>query len=175
MGRRRRYKVRWTPGELEALRPQDIDSCSEWASRYRFLGRTSGAQGRMRLEVTPYIYGILDAMSDISLPEMTVVKGTQLGLTEAALTFLGFIVDQDPGPTLLVYPRKPDVKYIVGRIAAMLKVNPQVLRQVLHPKRDITQDDITFDRMTVYFAAATAAADLAMKPIRYLIMDELDR
>lgn len=176
MARRRRYNVRWTPGELEALRPPDIDSCSAWADRYRFLDRSAGAQGKMRLEVTPYIRGIMDAMSDPQIPEMTVVKGTQLGLTEAAMTFLGFIVDQDPGPTLLVYPRKEDVKYIIGsRIKAMVKANPQVARHLSSLKRDLTQLAISFDRMTVFFAASTAAADLAMKAIRYLIMDELDR
>ncbi|MCK9603559.1 MAG: phage terminase large subunit family protein [Candidatus Omnitrophica bacterium] len=170
-------RVEWFPAELAALVPATDLPLSEWAEENRILDPiNSGLSGPWRNQVTPYLRGIMDAMVDERIEEVSCVKATQMGLTEAALNLLLWIIAEDPGPTMLVYPRKEDCVAIFDhRIKELLRVNPVASRHLSARRADKKKESIVFDRMVLYFGASTAAADLASKAIRWLILDELDR
>ena len=90
---------------LETLRPPEDISVSEWAERYRILDEKSAhSPGRWRNKVTPYLVGIMDELNNYETEMVVFCKPTQVGGTECIHNALGYIIDQDPAPTMLVYP-----------------------------------------------------------------------
>src|ERR1035441_7516738 len=95
-------RAAWSDG----LRPDPDKTVSEWADEHRVLGRVSaGEPGLWRTSRAPYLREIMDAMSPSSPYERVVLmKGAQLGGTEALLNMVGYIIHRAPGPAILVEP-----------------------------------------------------------------------
>lgn len=96
--------------------------------------------------------------------------------TESGLNILGYIVDQDPSPTLWVTARETDARsFSSDRIQGMIKISP-----ILRPHKTTLDDDFTkmemkFNRMILYMTGSNSPAALSSKPIRYLFLDETDK
>jgi len=118
----------------------------------------------------------MDAFIVPFVEEITVMAASQVGKTEAMYNMLGYIIDQDPGPTLIVLPRENDAKSISYKRVLPMIEDSAVLRSHL-PKimDDITKLEYSLDRMILYFAGSNSPADLASRPIRYLFLDEVDK
>ena len=160
----------------EWVLPEKI-TVSEWADRYRRLDvKTSAEPGKWSTERTPYLKGVMDAFTDPYVDEITVMAASQVGKTEGMYNMLGYIIDQDPGPTLMVLPRADDARSVsYNRVKPMIDSSP-VLSQYLPQNQDeITKLEYHFDRMILYFAGSNSPADLASRPIRYLFLDEVDK
>jgi len=103
---------------------------SQWAERHRVLGpRESNEPGRWSNQRTPYLRGPMDAFSDHEVEVLVMCFGAQMGKTEALLNALGYLIDQDPGPVLAVYPSERDVEKMTrNRIHPMLVSSPALRR-----------------------------------------------
>jgi len=118
----------------------------------------------------------MDAFTDPLVDEITVMSASQVGKTEAILNMLGYIIDQDPGPTLVVLPRADDAKSVSSnRIKPMIESSPALSKYIPQDSDEITKLEYHFDRMILYFSGSNSPADLASRPIRYLFMDEVDK
>lgn len=110
--------------------------------------------------------------------EIVVVKGAQLGFTEASYNWMGYIIDQAPGPTLMVMPTvdmsKRNSKM---RFDPMIEATPRV-RERIRPSRSRDSGNTTFQKDfpggTVILTGANSAAGLRSMPIRFLVLDEID-
>ena len=160
---------------LEFLLPPEDISVSEWAEEHRILDvRSSAMPGHWRNSVTPYLSEIMDTMNDFEIEETIFVKPTQVGGTEALLNRLGYLIAQDPGPTMIVYPTD-----ILGdstsenRIIPMIKNSPAIKQH--YNERISSKMELQFDNMYVSISGANSPASLASKPIRYLFLDEVDK
>jgi len=150
---------------------------SEWSDQFRRLDvKTSAEPGQWATARTPYLKGIMDAFTDPYVDEITVMAASQVGKTEAMYNMLGFIIDQDPGPTLMVSPRADDAKSVsYNRVRPMIECSPVLSKYIPVNTDDITKLEYHFDRMILYFAGSNSPADLASRPIRYLFLDEVDK
>jgi len=150
---------------------------SEWSDQFRRLDvKTSAEPGQWATARTPYLKGIMDAFTDPYVDEITVMAASQVGKTEAMYNMLGFIIDQDPGPTLMVSPRADDAKSVsYNRVRPMIECSPILSKYIPVNTDDITKLEYHFDRMILYFAGSNSPADLASRPIRYLFLDEVDK
>ena len=92
----------WSRG----LAPDPALTVSAWADRYRFLSsRASSEAGRYRTDRTPYMRGVMDALSPGSSARRIVfMKAAQVGATEAGNNWIGTCIHQAPGPFLGVQP-----------------------------------------------------------------------
>ena len=155
----------------------DKISVSDWADLNRRLDvKTSAEPGQWNTSRTPYLRGIMDAFSDPFVEEITVMSASQVGKTEAMYNMLGFLIDQDPGPTLMVLPRIDDAKSIsTNRVLPMIQTSPCLMRYIPLNSDEITKLEYHFDRMILYFAGSNSPSDLASRPIRYLFLDEVDK
>jgi len=118
----------------------------------------------------------MDVFKNILVEKITIMASTQVGKTECCLNILGYIIDQDPGPTLLVYPREPDAKSVSStRIKPMIDLSPTLSKHKTSESDDLTKMQMKLDRMYVYFAGANSPAALSSKPVRYLLRDETDK
>ncbi len=167
----------WSDKErLDWKRPA-ILTVSHWADGLRYLNPiTSAEPGRWKTKRTPYLRGIMDAFTDPFVEEITVMAASQVGKTEAMYNMIGYLIDQDPGPTLVVMPREADAKSVsYNRVLPMIEGSEALRMHLPRITDDITRLEYHLDRMILYFAGSNSPADLASRPIRYLFLDEVDK
>lgn len=153
---------------------------SQWADAYRRLSPEASAEpGRWDTRRAEYQRGIMDAVSDPAVHTVVVMSSAQVGKTEIVLNTLGFYIDQDPAPILLLQPTlEMGQAFSKDRLAPMLRDSPALQGRVGEAKsRDSgsTMLHKTFPGGHVTIAGANSAASLASRPIRILLADEVDR
>ena len=157
-------------------RPAPI-SVSQWAQENRRLdSRSSAETGRWDNRRAPYLVGAMDAFDLPHVHRLVFKKGEQLGGTEAAHNCLGKIIDRCPGPTLWIFPNdKLGAKVIRERVVPFIKASPALAKHLVGSPRNVREDEISFDRMTLRYAGSNSLANIESFAYKYLIIDELDR
>lgn len=173
----KRKKIPVTEYQYEALQilaPPEQLTVSEWAEEYRVLdSRSSAMPGPWSNDVTPYLKGVMDEFNNYETEKIVFCKPTQCGGTEALQNMIGYIVMQDPSPTMIVYPTDTLAKSVSeNRLQPMLKATPEIAKQF-----DDTSPllELQFDNMYLSLAGSNSPSGLASKPIRYLMLDEVDK
>ncbi|MGC8761512.1 MAG: terminase gpA endonuclease subunit [Bryobacteraceae bacterium] len=99
--------------------------------------------------------------------------------TECVNSFIGYIIDRDPGPVLVVLPRVEDGEaWSKDRLAPMLRDTPCLRGKVADVRSRDSNNRILHKRFpggSITIAGANSPAGLAMRPIRYVLLDEVDR
>lgn len=167
-------------GLFEGLKPVNRISVSEWADQYRYLAPVSSAEpGRYRTSRTPYLRRIMDCLG-VQEPYRKIIfmKAAQVGATEAANNFLGYIIHICPAPTMMVQPTDGMVKRMSkGRIDPFIEMCPELRNRVSENKSRDGKNTITqknFPGGLFILAGANSPAALRSVPIRNLILDEVD-
>ena len=176
-GRKEPVEVAWFARERYAFEPPSKMTVSQWASDRRMLqAGVSRQPGPWSNEMTPYLCGPMDAYNDDHVRHLVLCFGTQLGKTETLYNLLGFVIDQDPYSTLLVYPREDDSKTV-----SRTRIQPMIEDcSSLRAKKPAQQDryqllEMHFPGMILYMVGANSPAALAQKPCRNVFRDEIDK
>ena len=121
----------------QGIRPEPDLTVSQWADEHRILDQAASSEpGKWRTDRTPYLRGIMDVLS-VTSPEDVIVfmKGAQIGATEAANNFLGYVIHHAPRPMLYVMPTVDAAKRASKqRISPMLDAIPEVRAKVAVPR-----------------------------------------
>lgn len=176
---KRRQKIKpytvpsWIYRAIQVLRPPERLTVSQWAEKKRTL--TGGAMpGPWRNGVTPYLVEIMDAFSDDVIEEIIFVKPTQVGGTTAMENMIGAMVDQEPAPTMVVYPSDDLAETTAEtRLVPMFKACQDIAEKFRETESKKLQ--LKFRDMFLYLTGANSPADLSSKPIRNLFLDEVDK
>lgn len=174
--RLRKYPVTaYQKKALQSLMPPEDLTVSEWAEKYRMLdSKTSALPGPWRNEMTPYLVGIMDALLDYETEEIVLCKASQLGGTEAILNALGYIIQQDPSPTLVVYPSDVLAESVAkNRIVPMVQASPALRERYL--PLESKKLELQFDGMYLSLVGSNSPSNLSSKSIRFLFLDEVDK
>jgi len=172
----RQLKNRLDRRERDLLRPPESITVSEWADRYRELPTTAAEPGRWSTARVPHTQEIANTLLDPDVEETTFQKCTQISGTELLLNLIGYIVDQMPGPTLVVVPKEAAIGvFNFERIKPMFDASARLQTHVLPSRSAWTEKRIRFDSMPLYFASAEVPSDLGSHAIRNLMCDELDK
>jgi phage terminase large subunit GpA-like protein len=164
----------------EFLRPPANETVSQWADKNRMLSSKASAEpGPWRTDRTPYLAQIMDDLSARSVvQEVVVMFAAQLGKSETGNNWLGYIIDNEPGPVMCVQPTTDMAKrFSRQRILPMLEETP-VLRKKVRENR--SRDDANTTLMkdfaggVLVISGANSAAGLRSMPVRYLFLDEID-
>ncbi|WP_341817715.1 phage terminase large subunit family protein [Wolbachia endosymbiont (group A) of Pherbina coryleti] len=164
----------------EGLKPDPELKVSEWANEYRVLAPTAASEpGKWRTERTPYLKEIMDSLSPSSPAEKVVfMKGAQIGGTEAGNNWIGYIIDQTPGPMLVVQPTvEMGKRWSKGRFAPLIESTPCLKSKVKDPRsRDSgnTVQSKEFPGGIVVITGANSSVGLRSMPVKYLFLDEID-
>lgn len=173
----RRKKIPVTAYQYDALQllcPPEQLTVSEWAEQYRILDVKSAAMpGPWSNEVTPYLIGVMDEFNNYETEKIVFVKPTQIGGTEALQNMIGYIVAQDPAPTMIVYPTDVLARSVSeNRLQPMLMATPEIAKKF---DENSSLLELQFDGMYLSLVGSNSASGLASKPIRFLLMDEVDK
>ena len=89
---------------------------------------------------------------------------------------IGYAIDCDPAPALYVYPDEITARHnSTARIQKMITDTPRLSEYATGYQDDMATLEINLQHMAIYLAWASSAAGLANKPIKYLVLDEIDK
>lgn len=118
----------------------------------------------------------MDAVAEPGVEEVWFVAGTQIGKTTIQENVLGYWIDNDPGPCLIVKPSEAAVQEsIKERWRPLLETSPSLRRHISPRPHDNTLSGIKLDSMPIYFGWAGSPQSLASRPCRYVLPDEVDK
>ena len=162
------------------MRPPPRLTVSEWADTERRLSPESSAEpGRWSTARAEYQRGFMDAISDPRVREVVGVFASQTGKTDCVLNIIGYHVQHDPAPILLIQPTLEMAEaWSKDRLAPMLRDTPALRGLVKDARSRDSGNTIrhkTFPGGHLTAAGANSAASLASRPIRILLCDEVDR
>lgn len=169
------HQFRLYPGEIQVMRSKATRSGSEWAQGERYV-HVSPLPGPWDNDVTPHLAGIMDAFSLEHVREIFVAGGSQGGKTDLSHNCWGWSAVYAPGPALIVMQDRVSGSEVINdRLVPMIRDTPSLRRL-----RTKNPDDISLSRvrlkngMTTYLAWSNSEGRLASKPIKILIMSEVD-
>lgn len=159
--------------------PPDL-KVSEWADAYRKLSKESSSEpGQWRTSRAPYQREILDAVNDPGVERVVIMSSAQVGKTELLLNSIGYYVDYDPSPILVLQPTLEMAQtFSKDRLAPMVRDTPALTKKFGDPKSRSSGNTMlhkTFAGGHVTMAGSNSPASLASRPIRVVLCDEIDR
>jgi len=176
---RRRLRRAVRESMARAYSPPPKLSVAEWADSFRYLSPEAAAlPGRWKTSNEPMARGVMDAFSDPMVEKVTVMCAAQIMKTEAILNTVGYFVHGDPAPILIIQPTVEMAEaFSKDRVAPMIRDTPALTPLFETRSRD-SSDTIrhkAFPGGRINIAGANAPAELASRPIRVVLCDEVDR
>lgn len=121
----------------------------------------------------------MDAVNDPSVEIISWMSSAQVGKTEVLLNIIGCFVENDPSPILVLQPtQKPMAEaFSKDRLAPMFRDTPCLTGLIEHKGRTggdtILHKAYPGGHLTI--AGANSPSNLASRPIRIVLADEIDR
>jgi phage terminase large subunit GpA-like protein len=165
---------------FSVLRPPPELTVSQWADAHRYLSPEDSAEpGRWDTARAEYQRGIMDAFSDPKVLKVVAMTSAQVGKTSVINNVIGFHIDQDPAPILLVQPTlEMGEAWSKDRFVPMLRDTPRLRGKVRDARSRDSGNTLlhkVFPGGHITIAGSNSAASLASRPIRIVLCDEVDR
>lgn len=162
----------WTP-------PPRI-SVPDWADRYRKLAKEAGStSGSWQTDTVEIARGPMLSVTESGVHTITVMCCTQLMKTALLENVFGYFAHLDPCPMLLLQPKEDAAEqFSKERITPLVRVTP-VLRKIIGVSKQKTSKETllykSFPGGFMALAGAGSPDNLARRPIRVLLADEVDK
>lgn len=159
---------------VSGYRPAARLMVSEWADKNRILAGVGAAEpGPWRTDRTPYLRELMDNLSAGSeVWKQSLIAGAQLGKTESGLNWIGYQIDNAPGPFMFVLPKADTAKKVSKQRIAPLLNSTASLRKKITDRNLLS---LEYLGGMMFFASAQSASDLMSMPVKDLYLDEVDR
>ena len=164
----------------QLFRPPPKLTISEWADKYRKLSPESSAEsGSWYTSRCEYQREIMDTFNNPGVERIVVMTSSQVGKTEILLNAIGYFIDQDASPIMVVQPSLTmGQAFSKDRLSAMIRDSKRLRDVVSDPKsRDSGNTTMhkKFPGGHITISSSGSASGLSSRPIRVLLLDEVDR
>lgn len=154
-------------------------SLSQWADKKRFLSADLGEPGPWRTGRVPYMRRIMDAVTDQRVREVSVMKPTRIGATQAiVLNSIGYYVDEEPSPIIVAFPTIADAtKFSTQLLQPMFDDTPCLagkLDAARSKKKRSTFLEKSFPGGTCQIIGTKSPRAMRMVHGRIILMSEID-
>lgn len=173
-----------------ALRPTAHRYPWEFAEAHCSITSASGLEtGPYRYDRAPYLRGISEALCPViknvegewtlnPVRQVCVIKGAQLGVSYAALHWLGAMILDFPSPMMIVGPTEDYVAKLANLKWKELLTTTEPLREKVKRAKEANfgQEKLSyyFDNGSVTLIGANSPADLRQLSIRFAVIDDFD-
>jgi len=155
-------------------------SLVQWADKKRKLSSESSSEpGRWRTERVEVAREPMEAVTDPSVHTITIMACTQLLKTELINNAVGYFIDHDPSPILVVQPTfKLAATWSKDRLSPMIRDTPALRDKVSDAKSRDGSNTIEYKSFPgghVTIVGANSPSNLASRPIKVVLCDEIDK
>jgi phage terminase large subunit GpA-like protein len=121
----------------------------------------------------------MDTFNKVNIERIVVMTSSQVGKTEILLNAIGYYIDQDSSPIMVVQPNLTmGQAFSKDRLAAMIRDSDR-LRDIVADAKSRDSGNTTMHKKFpgghITISSSGSAAGLASRPIRVLLLDEIDR
>ncbi|WP_221885162.1 phage terminase large subunit family protein [Sphingomonas sp. TF3] len=150
-----------------------------WADKRRKLAKEAGStSGQYRTGRVEIARGPMLAVTEPGVRKLTAVVATQLLKSTLIENIVGFHMDLDPCPMLIVQPKdSAALQFSKERIAPFIKATP-ALRGLISSKTRNAGDTVDYKAFPGGFLGIVGAGspdNLARRPIRIILYDEINK
>lgn len=165
----------WSPSEREVWRPPERLSISEWAEKRIVLTEPAEEKGPFRLRRTPYLSMIFSAVEDPRVETVVLCKSSQIGGTQGMIVLASYFVEQEPSPVMYVMADEDTAVYVSRERLQKTFLASERIASLVNDSR-FNKDEMSFaNGAYVCTGWASSVSRLAVRPIRILILDEVDK
>lgn len=161
---------------IAIFRPLPKLSVVEWAESNLTLDRAfTSFPGPYSTKMTPYVREILNLFSDGNVERIVLCFGAQTSKTQTCLAGVAWSLVFEPAPAMWVMPNKNlGDDFSRSRMRPLLDSAAE-LRQL--KRRNVRErvDSFAYDGATLTLVGSNSPANLASRPVRLLILDEVDK
>ncbi|WP_322893477.1 MULTISPECIES: phage terminase large subunit family protein [unclassified Yoonia] len=173
------FAVALAQARAKTLRPPPKIDLIQWADKTRYLSReASSTGGRWDTSRVAIARGPMKSVTEPGVHIISVMACTQLAKTELILNIVGFHIHRDPSPILCVYPTESAAEtWSKDRLATMLRDSPK-LRRIIDDRARASGNTIlhkSFPGGQISIVGANSPTELAQRPIRLVLADEIDK
>ena len=167
---------------LQSAIPEGELTISQWAEQYRHVSIDRVADpalaGRWKNETTPYLVGIMDAVTQPNVNEILFLKSSQVGGSELINNILGYYIHIDPATMQYICENEGKARaWSVESFAPMIRDTPVLAAIFGEAKQRDSSNMIEAKAFRGgHFALgwATSPATLSSRPRRVICTDETD-
>ena len=167
----------WQSEAKSALDPPPVLTLSEWADEHFYLSAESAASPG-RWKTLPYQKAIMDAITDPAVTNVSFMKSARVGATKMMNATIGYYMDHDPCPIMVVQPTIEDAKgYSKEEIAPMIRDCKRLAAIVDEPKEKTSSQTIlhkTFPGGSLSMVGANSGRGFRRVSRRVVLFDEVD-
>ena len=160
------------------LKPPPRLNLIEWADRYRYV-TLSSSPGKWKTRTQPVAFGPMKAVTDRRTVRITVMAGTQVVKSELLKNAAYYFIHQEPSPILFVQPSQgAAASFSKERFTPDVRMMPEVAAVIEAPKSRDSDNTITHKEYPggpLDFVGANSPTDLASRPKRVVLCDEIDK
>lgn len=160
-------------------------SLSDWADANRYLSLESNPTGgKWKTDTVPYLREIMDTITDPRYEKVVWMAPSQSGKTDGAeLNMVGWIMDVDPGPVLVIHETIDNGRsWSKDRFEPMVRDTPCLRGKISTARGIAAQEQISSNEVLhksfpgghLTVVGSNSGAGLSMRPIRYILADEVD-
>lgn len=121
----------------------------------------------------------MDSVSEPNVNTVVVMSSAQIGKTVILKAIIGYHVDKDPAPILMLQPTEMMAEaFSKDRLAPMIRDTPALSGKIADPRARDSGNTILhkrFDGGHLTLAGSNSPASLSSRPIRIVLCDEVDR
>ena len=159
--------------------PPDL-TISSWADSHRRLSPENSAEaGQWNTTRAEYQREIMDTFNDPNIQRIVVMTSSQVGKTELVLNAIAYYMDQDPSPMLVVQPTLAMAQsFSKDRLAAMIRDSKKIKDLVAESRSRDSGNTVLHKKFPgghLSLVGSNSASGLSSRPIRILLLDEVDR
>lgn len=169
------FSFTWTAPELEAFKPPERYTVSQWADKFRVLPSTGAEPGPWRTLRTPYLREPMDMLNNDLIEQIVLCFGAQIGKTEAELNMIGYALHQSQAPVMMVYPTDALAEFnSEKRVQPMIK-NSEPLEKMYDANASQKKELNFTNGNYMVLSGANSPSSLASRAIKYVFFDEIDK
>jgi phage terminase large subunit GpA-like protein len=166
------FQFSLTESECLVFRAPEPISVSAWAARSVIIQDGPYRGGRMRLDVNPYLFPLMDMFGRRGLEQITICGSAQTGKTLLLYVCLGFAIERMPGTKMLAMPDDGVLARVEEEKLKPLLYNSPGLKKLMG--RATSGHLRLMDGSSLFLSSASAKAQRASITVRVLGMDEVD-
>lgn len=159
-------------------------SLSDWADKNRYLSLESNPTGgKWYTSTVEYAREPMNVITDSHYEKITLMWCSQAGKTEIENNFVGWIMDVDPGPVLMIQETIDNGRsWSKDRFEPMLRDTPCLRGKIATSRGIAAHEQIASNEVLhksfpgghITIVGSNSGAGLSMRPIRYIVADEVD-